>query len=59
MKGARRLLKDSLLMLNKVQNTRLTEELTSYMLASQIEKYLKRTSHKKEDRNASSTTIDQ
>ncbi len=53
------MLKDSLLMLNKVQNTRLTEELTSYMLASQIEKYLKRTSHKKEDRNASSTTIDQ
>ena len=45
-KGARRLLRDCLLMLNKVQNTRLTEELDSYMLASQIERYL--TNNKKE-----------
>jgi len=59
MKGVRRLLMDSLLMLNKIQNTRLTEELDSYTLASQIERYLERTTNKKEKSNASSATIDQ
>jgi hypothetical protein len=59
MKGVRRLLMDSLLMLNKIQNTRLTEELDSYTLASQIERYLERTTNKKEGSNASSATIDQ
>jgi len=59
MKGARRLLENSLLMLNKIQNTRLTEELDSYTLASQIERYLERTTNKKEGSNASSATIDQ
>jgi len=54
MKGARRLLRGSLLMLNKIQNTRLTDELTSYQLATEIEVYLKRTSPYKEKRKCKS-----
>ncbi|MFA5321938.1 MAG: hypothetical protein WC373_04635 [Smithella sp.] len=57
-KGARRLLRDALLMLNKVQNTRLTDYLDSYLLAVQMENYLKRSNNKKENKNASSTTND-
>ncbi len=41
MKEAHRLLKDCLLMLNKIRNTKLTNTLDSYTLASQIELYLK------------------
>lgn len=47
-------MRGSLLMLNKIQNTRLTDELTSYQLATEIEVYLKRTSPYKEKRKCKS-----